>query len=270
MIRESFVGTFVGSGLADFRNFKDFLSLSRHNPEKASLVANALISDRLIASLPVPGSAFLDVGAHIGAVFTSAKRQDPTLHVYAVEADAAKARTLSARFSYATVFNCAVGETEGTANFYIDRDRSGYSSLEKRDHKSANITTVEVEVRRLDAIFADERFDVVKIDVEGAELGVLRGGASLFERSRPTVMFESTGVETNDLGYSAVALWEWLDSRGFDVCVPERLAHDGPPMSLETFVDAHHYPMRSLNFFAVARERRAEIRDRARRILRIA
>ena len=38
-------------------------------------------------------------------------------------------------------------------------------------------------------------------------------------------------------------------------------------MSLEAFLDAHEYPMRTHNYFAVASERRTEIRDKARRIL---
>jgi len=40
-------------------------------------------------------------------------------------------------------------------------------------------------------------------------------------------------------------------------------------MSLEAFNDGHLYPRRTTNYFAVARERREEVRDRARVVLGI-
>ena len=56
---------------------------------------------------------------------------------------------------------------------------------------------------------------------------------------------------------------------GYLIFVPDRLAHDAPPLTLEAFLDAHFYPFRTQNFFSVHRERRTEIRDKARNILGI-
>jgi hypothetical protein len=109
--------------------------------------------------------------------------------------------------------------------------------------------------------------DVIKIDIEGAELGALRGGQDLVARSRPVIMFESTELAENSLGYSALALWNWLDSMGYVVFTPDRVAHDAPPLSQEAFKDAHYYPMRTLNYFAIANANRDMVRDRAREIL---
>jgi hypothetical protein len=40
--------------------------------------------------------------------------------------------------------------------------------------------------------------DVLKIDVEGAELGVFRGAVKLLESKRPVVLFESFVVASQD------------------------------------------------------------------------
>ena len=46
---------------------------------------------------------------------------------------------------------------------------------------------IKVPLRRLDALISSDDVDVIEIDVEGAELGVFRGGDALIKRSRPTL-----------------------------------------------------------------------------------
>jgi hypothetical protein len=121
----------------------------------------------------------------------------------------------------------------------------------------------------LDHLLQDAPLDYIKMDIEGAELGALRGGQTVLNRTRPTIMFESASAAENTLGYSAEQLWHWFDTAGFMVVTPDRLAHDAPPLSLETFLDAHAYPMRTHNYFAVPVEKRTVVRDRAREILGI-
>jgi hypothetical protein len=82
-------------------------------------------------------------------------------------------------------------------------------------------------------------------------------------------MFESAPGCGARLGYSTTALWQFLDEIGYVIVAPNRLAHDGDGMSLEAFNDGHLYPRRTTNYFAVPRERRGELRDRARVILGI-
>lgn len=260
----------LGSAALALRNWAALHGLSPRNPEKAGAVANGIIAERLIARLPPSGSSFLDIGAHIGSVFSRVHRADRSVRIFAIEADAAKADSLRRSFGYCTVRNCAVGPDCGRALFYL-RDRSGYNSLvgEGGGGEGGGGASVEVEVQTLDALFPDAVFETIKIDIEGAELGALRGGTALLARSRPTIMFESTHLAENALGYSAEGLWRWFDAAGFALFTPDRLAHDAPPLALESFLDAHHYPMRSHNFFAVPTEKRREIRDRARAILGI-
>ncbi len=68
-----------------------------------------------------------------------------------------------------------------------------------------------VPTRRLDTILRDVPVDVIKIDVEGAELGVLRGATGLLASARPVLMFES-GPEAR-FGFTKDAMFDSLPGR---------------------------------------------------------
>jgi hypothetical protein len=109
----------------------------------------------------------------------------------------------------------------------------------------------------------------MKIDVEGGELAVLRGGDRLIAQSRPTIFFES-GATTDDESRSRKeSLWQWLADRDYATLVPNRLAHLDPGLSRDGFMESHLYPRRTTNYFAVAKERRVEIRTRVRGLLKL-
>jgi len=259
------VGTGAGQALLTLRGWTELRALSYANPEKAAMVANGVIADRLIARLCPGGGVFVDVGAHVGSVFSTVHHHDKSIRILAVEADPDKVVSLRQRFSYCELHECAVGESPGETTFYMNPAKTGYNSLAVSD--ATGLVERQVQVRRLDDLFDGVRVDVMKMDIEGAELGALRGAAALIARAAPVIMFESAGLAVNSLGYSAAALWEWLAGAGYQICTPDRLAHDAPPLSQDAFLDAHHYPMRTHNFFAVPPEQRTRVRDRARAIL---
>jgi FkbM family methyltransferase len=237
--------------------------LDVHNPEQAQIVANGIIADRLIVNLNRPESAFLDVGAHIGSVFSSVHAANRSVKIIAIEAHLEKAAALQRSYSYALVLPYAVGERSGTSQFFQSTE-TAYNSL-----VGTSGASVSVQVCTLDELLPDQHVDVIKIDIEGAELGAFRGGEGLIQRSRPTIMFESVGTELNSLGYSPALLWQWLDERDFLVFTPDRVAHDAPAMDIAAFLDAHEYPFRTHKYFAIPRERRTEVRDIARSCLRV-
>ena len=231
--------------------------------EQLGMIANDALTDLYLTRLCRSDGGFLDVGAHIGSVLSRVHGTYPKARIFAIEADADKARNLERRYPWARIFNCAVGEEEGTATFWLDAEKPGYSSLIEAEGRTAQ----EVKIRPIDALLPEADIDLVKIDIEGAELGALRGARKLVERARPTFIFESVRPERNALGYAPGDIWDWCESSGYALLTPDRLAHTAPEMTRETFVDCHYYPRRSHNYVAVARTRRDEIRIRARTIL---
>jgi FkbM family methyltransferase len=230
-------------------------------------VANDQLSEFLVTKLCKSGKTFLDVGAHIGSIIASVSQHDRSITIIAFEAIPEKVVSLRRKFPGVVIHGCAVGDREGTVAFFIDTERSGYSSLGKS--QSARVREIVVPMKRLDDLVTAKTVDVIKIDVEGAELGVLRGATRIVSENRPVIMFESAPGDQNRLGYTKEDLWEFLARLGYVTVVPNRVAHNDAGLSCEGFIESHLYPRRTTNYFGIPQERRIETRDRARELLRI-
>lgn len=255
------------AGLAgSLRDGFALLRAAYSRPELLGMVSNDQLAGSLVTQLCHAGKIFIDVGAHIGVVTAAVLRQCPAVHVIAIEAVPEKATVLRRRFPAAAVHHCAAGPREGAVSFFVNRSRSAYSSLGK-PVRDGDIREIRVAMRPLDALASHQDIDVVKIDVEGAELGVLRGAEQLIAASRPTIMFESGPTHDDGLGYSKEALWQWLDDHRYGVYVPNRVAHLGAGLCREAFVESHYYPRRTTNYFAIPHERRSDLRRQVRALL---
>jgi FkbM family methyltransferase len=252
--KQLLVGTPLGRAVMAAR---DTLHLLRCPAEQRGTLRNDHLAAKLVTRLCRPGMTFIDVGAHIGSVMAEVRG----CKIIAFEAMPEKAEALRRKFPTATVHACAVGESHGDVTFFVDRAQSGYSSLSA--HRS-DTEKIIVPLRTLDSLVSGDDVDVVKIDVEGAELGVLRGALELVRRCRPVILFESAPDEPM---YTKAEMWCWLRAHGYLVLVPERIAHDGPGLDCAGFAESHWYPRRTTNYFAVPVERRVEVRDRARAVL---
>ncbi|MGD9632178.1 MAG: FkbM family methyltransferase [Pirellulales bacterium] len=229
--------------------------------EQLGQLANDELAGFLVARLCRPGMMFVDVGAHIGSVVAEVLHHCPNSPIVAVEAVPAKVENLRRRFPSVDIISCALGEVDGETSFSVDTVQSGYSTLAERNGSGAEKITVRLH--RLDSVICGS-VDVLKIDVEGAELGVLRGGEQLIAKCRPVIMFESGPEEPL---HTHADLWQWFADRSYDVLVPNRLAHHSAGLSLDSFLDSHVYPRRATNYFAVPVERREEIREKAYKLL---
>lgn len=85
--------------------------------------------------------------------------------------------------SAVTVYNEAIGATDGTAELAESIDfasNEGTASVIRSGEETSARVKHPVTIRRLDTIFSGaEDFGLMKVDVEGAELDVLRGAARL-------------------------------------------------------------------------------------------
>lgn len=223
------------------------------------------VNDQMAARLAIllcpEGGTFVDVGAHIGSVMADVAFLRPKVRLIAFEAVPERARALARKFPGAAVHCCALSDTEGPRSFFINVEHPGFSSLS--DNGGA-VRQIEVEARRLDSMLPAEYADVVKVDVEGMELGVFMGAEAFLTRCRPILMFESgPGVSA---GYMKEALFDWFAQRGYGIFAPNRIANTGSSMCLSTFLYSHEYPRWTTNYFALPMERFDAIRERARSV----
>jgi FkbM family methyltransferase len=164
-----------------------------------------------------PGGTFVDVGAHVGFFsLLGAKLVGGAGRVIAVEPDPGNAESLRRnlelnQYDQVHVEQVALGAEAGTAELYIAED-SGQHSLLARSGKS-----VSVEVRTLDELWtaADmPPLDVIKIDVEGAELDMLRGAKETLRRWPRVVVLMDIHPR---LGVSPAEVLDALSEVGLEV-----------------------------------------------------
>lgn len=132
-----------------------------------------------------PGSVVLDVGANNGDYSAAVSAIAPELQIHAFEPHPATFARLSERLVGTKVVchNFGLGKSAGTVALYdhAGTEGTGHATtnsgvIERIHGKQAQ--SVDIEIRRLDdAIAALGLTDIhlLKIDVEGAELDVLRG-----------------------------------------------------------------------------------------------
>lgn len=185
----------------------------------------------LLAGLVRRGDVVFDVGANRG-IFTALMSNlvGPAGRVHAFEPSTDTClllrETLAARALDAAnvvVNNSAVGAQDGVATLFTPREDHGQASLATHDTGSwsgaAPVRSSEVRVTALDsyaAALSPVRVDVVKMDIEGAELLALRGFASGLRSQHPVIVCELCGEWTRAFDYKPSDIVSALKQAGYD------------------------------------------------------
>jgi FkbM family methyltransferase len=168
-----------------------------------------------------PGMTVLDVGANEGLyTLFSARRVGATGRVVAFEPSSRERRKLQHnvtrnQLGNVTVVPVAIGSSEGTAALQIASGvHSGHNTLGALVYEDAPAVGVEhVPVERLDSVvdrLGIARVDVIKIDVEGAEMHVLDGARKTLTTHRPLLLVEANDEALRAQGASTDSLLAFL------------------------------------------------------------
>jgi FkbM family methyltransferase len=90
------------------------------------------------------------------------------------------------------ILELALGNEAGRATLVPGRDEDQSVLVDSSDPAAAS-EAVRVEVETVDGLVASGRIpapDIIKMDVEGAEVGVVRGAATTLSTHRPTLLVE--------------------------------------------------------------------------------
>lgn len=199
---------------------------------RLSVVGGNLRIHRLIDALAGPGSTVVDVGANIGynAVY-AARRVGSSGRVFAIEPAADNLAVLerniaAARLSNVIVYPVAAGRARGSRRFYLRGETSAVNSLYPQSCYASVTDILDVPIERLDDL-VDDGADLVKIDVEGAELEVLEGMTRLLRRSGLALIVEWHPRLQAMAGYEPDALPRWLIERGWKLHAASHLQTQG-------------------------------------------
>jgi FkbM family methyltransferase len=181
-------------------------------------------SVRVLRRLLQKGMTFIDVGTHVGQyTLLAANLVAPAGAVHSFEPQPDTFDLLKHNIEANGVLNvhlnqCALGETKSQVQLYVARpDNIGQSSLRRPDNYSG--TSITVPCQSLDD-YAEEqgihRIDLIKIDVEGAELGVLKGARKILSRgSKPHLIVEFWEPFQRECGTSCDEMAAFLKDHGY-------------------------------------------------------
>lgn len=176
------------------------------------------------------GSVFLDIGANVGYYSLAAASKFPGCSVLAVEPcswtfEILKRNIELNSFSNIYAFRTALSDYRGEADLKLNSlGREGLNTLGRPTHMDSFVIGFEtVDVTTLSDFLASaghRRPDFVKVDVEGAELHVFRGGAQVFsDPAAPTIIYESQLQSTSGFGYHPSEIVKLLGSYGYKLYV---------------------------------------------------
>lgn len=161
---------------------------------------------RVFTNLIGEKSVILDIGANTGIYSIASAAMSGGSQIYSFEPNPVNYRRLLKNieinsFTNITTFQQAVGAFKGAIGFTVpekDMISDTSSALESfsKSTYSGDIEwkNIEAEQIMLDDFCSDltlDKVDLIKIDVEGYELSVLKGASKLIERFRPTILIES-------------------------------------------------------------------------------
>jgi FkbM family methyltransferase len=182
------------------------------------------------------GMVCVDAGANVGYFTVLMSRQigpsgsviafEPTPRTFGVLEQNAKLNHLT----NVTLEQCALSSHEGTLTFHVGPPGfEVYNSAGAITHPSAShqaFAEVQVGCVTLDHYLRQRgipRVDLIKMDVEGAELSVLQGmEQTLLANPHATLVVEFADVTTEGFGYLAQDLGKWLVARGWRLAVVRR------------------------------------------------
>ena len=138
------------------------------------------------------GDVMVDVGANIGVYSITAALRGATVIAFEPTARAASALRQSSRIngcaSRVSVYELALADFDGSAGFTIGHDVDDHLVGDSSSGRN-------VAVRRLDTFLAEkplsEPIALIKIDVEGTDIDVLRGARQVIESDRPCLIVEA-------------------------------------------------------------------------------
>lgn len=189
------------------------------NPEDIRTAPNILLNHgsyeaeetRALVALARDSKCVLDIGANQGWYSTHVGRtlEETGGRVFAFEPVATTYAVLCANLErnalgdVVTANNFGFGEAAGTVEFFIPAFTGSVGASREQLFPDDENRAVTCEIRVLDEFVAAQGIapDLIKCDVEGSELMVLRGAEETLRSARPVVMLEMLRKWAKRFGY---------------------------------------------------------------------
>jgi FkbM family methyltransferase len=184
-----------------------------------------------------PGMEIIDIGGHIGLFSTCCSQLnksngriisfEPTPGTFALLKETLRLN----KCSNVTPVQAAVSAAEGQATFYVSHTAGCNSNSLVKNREEKDLSAYDVKLVTIDSIVATHnlRPSLIKIDAEGAELDVLKGGVKTFKELKPVLILGLHPAFIKQKGDSLQEIWDLL------AAVPYKVEMDNKEMTKEDF-----------------------------------
>ena len=182
----------------------------------------------------------LDIGANVGAVCLPLAARDAEARVIAIEPTAHGIKRLRRNIDLnphlaprIQVVNCFMGSTPSADSKQVAYpswrlDSRGADSHAVHCGEAHQVTCPTLTIDSLASDLRLEKLDFIKIDTDGHELDILRGGRETLRRFRPSIVFEFCFYENEKRGYSFEDFAAFFRDLGYELrlCDNKKLLTD--------------------------------------------
>jgi FkbM family methyltransferase len=179
-----------------------------------------------------PGDVVFDIGAYCGlSSLYFAENVGETGHTYAFEADPGNFAALEKNAEKSglknlTIEHAAVWKESGTVEFQAD-GTAGASVLSVSTRSNATVKVNSVTLADYIAAKSIQRIDLIKIDVEGAEVEILDASRAVLRQFRPKLIVEVHSVRDVMTTGACVSI---LEKEGYATSIVPQPGTDFPLM----------------------------------------
>jgi FkbM family methyltransferase len=207
---------------------------------------------KIIRQICKTNSNCIDVGCHKGEVLDIIIETSPNGHHWGFEPIPDLFEKLKQKYPQKniTISPIALSNATGTTKFNYVISNPSYSGLKKRsyDRPSEVDTEIEVSMDLLDNLIDPKaKIDLIKIDVEGAEMLVLEGASKLITRDKPCIIFEHGLGASEFYDGSPEKTYAFFQSHGMQIYLLQDWLKANDALTLESF--KNHYFNRTHYYF---------------------
>ena len=195
------------------------------------------------------------MGTHKGEILALFLTYAPQGHHFGFEPIPGLFNELQEKFKAAPnckLYQLALADEKKLSTFNYVTSNPAYSGLQKRKYDRPNEKDMQIQVQTdlLDNLIpADLPIAFIKIDVEGAELSVLKGASKILSRHHPLVVFEC-GLGGSDVyGTTPQLVYSFFSSLQYRISLLDSFILKKPSLTQDQFI--HQFDSNA-NYYFIA------------------
>lgn len=199
-------------------------------------------------------SVCIDIGCHKGEMLDVILKLAPNGKHLAFEPIPSFYSFLKKKYhtSSSIIYPYALSDSKGTVTFNYVKNAPAYSGIKQRKYAITNpeIEELNVETETLDNLIpSNQKINFIKIDVEGAEYGVLKGAVNTLIKSKPFIIFECGLGASDCYGTKPEDIFTLITNTGLKISLMIDFLQNKPILTIQDFCRNYN---ESLNYYFIA------------------